>query len=304
MGHDEIMVPVQDAPSYLVGIAQQRAPLPAVRLAINNLVMAGQNNGDAVGRQETAEGGPGRMLVGQGRVAYAAHKRRDEASVVRDHPADVLVDAAREVFCRGIAVRTLGLRGSHVGNLGGRNRRRDFVLDRLWPEPPRGCGDGTLETGFGGEGEEALGDEAGAEGEAGDGTKVGGADETGGCQEHEGGGETGKRGGERGGEGTAEGVAYQVEGVVACPGQRGGGEGEEDVGGVEAIIVGQVADAIRETPAEEVKDEDAAAFVGQGTSEWREGDAGCRDAVDEEDLGAVDVAPFVYADGAVLLTSR
>ncbi|KXH31649.1 hypothetical protein CSAL01_13750, partial [Colletotrichum salicis] len=58
---------------------------------------------------------------------------------------------------------------------------------------------------------------------------------------------------ERGGDGAAEGVAQQVEGVVAGPAWRGGrGEREEDLGGVEAGVVGEVEGRVGVAATEEV----------------------------------------------------
>lgn len=50
----------------------------------------------------------------------------------------------------------------------------------------------------------------------------------------------------------AHGVADEAEGVGAGPGERGGGEGEEGLADVEAGVVGEIADAVRETSAEEI----------------------------------------------------
>lgn len=50
--------------------------------------------------------------------------------------------------------------------------------------------------------------------------------------------------GEVDGDAAAEGVADKAEGVVARPGEGAGGEREEDLGGVEALVVGEVADAV------------------------------------------------------------
>jgi NTP pyrophosphatase (non-canonical NTP hydrolase) len=58
--------------------------------------------------------------------------------------------------------------------------------------------------------------------------------------------------GEVDGDAASEGVADEAESIVAGPGERAGGEGQQDLCGVETNIVGEVADAVREAAAEEI----------------------------------------------------
>lgn len=51
----------------------------------------------------------------------------------------------------------------------------------------------------------------------------------------------------------AEGVADEIEGGGTGPGERGRGEGEEDLRGVKAGVVREVANAVGEAAAEEVE---------------------------------------------------
>ncbi len=55
------------------------------------------------------------------------------------------------------------------------------------------------------------------------------------------------------GDATAKGVSNNHEaGIGSCPGERTGGQDEEDLGDVEALVVGDVTYTVRETTAKEV----------------------------------------------------
>jgi hypothetical protein len=67
----------------------------------------------------------------------------------------------------------------------------------------------------------------------------------------------------------AERVAYELEGLGSCPGEvGGGGQRDEELGGVEAGVMGEVGRVVREAAAKEVEEQDAAAsFFDQGIGE-------------------------------------
>ncbi|KFY83110.1 hypothetical protein V500_10167 [Pseudogymnoascus sp. VKM F-4518 (FW-2643)] len=92
---------------------------------------------------------------------------------------------------------------------------------------------------------------------------------------------------EAGRDAAAEGVPEETEALWDAPGERGGGEHEEELGGVEAEVVGEGGGGVGVAAPEEVEEHDAVAFGDEAVGEPAECEAGGGDAVDEEDFVAV-----------------
>jgi len=314
--HGEVVAAGDDVPlgdAVGAAAAQQRQGVGLVGDGVDDLVGLGEDDAHRLlgpgrlvpgarpprGRQRA----PRRLLAHHGRHANAAHEGGHEAVVVVEHPADVGRDAQRQ--------RRAGRAVARVVDLGRRQLdgvRRGAARRGVG----RGCGggagagdlgaagDGLAQAAARQGGQQALGHEAAGEDEPGQAAEALGADEAGGGEKDEGADGGRQGGGQVDGDAAAHAVADDVAGVGAGPGQRRRGHGQERLGRVEAGVVRQVADTVREAAAEKVEEKDAAAAGGQGRGQRVQRVAGRRDAVQEEDLAAGGGAELVDADGAVL----
>ncbi|KAJ6440791.1 C-type cyclin-like Fic1p [Purpureocillium lavendulum] len=242
--------------------------------------------GAAPPRELVAQPHPGLVVLAvDGGVPDRAHVRANEALVLRQLPLDDVADLDARPHLRrhghlvkiDVDVGVLAL-----GHVGARPAPRlQPAARQRGDEPAR---------------QDALRvEQAALEAD------VRGADQPAGADQGQGPEERGVVRREGGGERAAEGVAEEVEGGAAGPRERRRRQDEEDLGRVQALIVGDVEGSVRAAFLIRLTEQhDSASPFDKLLGHVAEGHAGRADAVHQQDLFTVLGPPFKHLDSAIL----